>query len=102
MTVGLFGAVRWSVVANAPVVASILRVTMAIPQKIHSVIDDDVRAWSPHKVGDCEGVDNPRRRDEMPGRLLGRAISRRCRSPLVVEFMEAAKRIDDLPFEKRK
>ena len=102
MTIRLLGAVRRRVIADAPVVSSILWVAMTIPQKFHSMIDDDVGAWPTHKMGNREGVDDSRGREEVPGGLPGRAITRRCRSPLVVEIMESAKRIDYLPLEKRK
>src|SRR5271165_3807531 len=102
MTVGLLGGVRRRVIADAPVVPSILRIAMVIPQKFHSMIDDAVGAWPTHKMGNREGVNDSRGREEVPRRLPGRAITRRGRSPLVVEIMEAAKRIDYLPLEKRK
>jgi hypothetical protein len=75
---------------------------VAIPQKLHTVTDDSVRARPTHKVGDREGVNDPGSREQIPGRLPGRATTWRCRSPLVVEIMKAAKRINDMPFEKRK
>jgi hypothetical protein len=79
-----------------------VRVTVTIPQKFHSMVDDNVGARPTHKMGNRKGVNDSRRREEVPGRLPGRAITWRCRSPLVVEIMEATKRIDYLPLEKRK
>ena len=32
-------------------VSSVLGVAVAIPQKIHSVIDNNIRAWPTHEIG---------------------------------------------------
>ena len=40
MAVGLFCIVGRSAIADAPVVSAMLRIAMAVPEKIHSVVDD--------------------------------------------------------------
>jgi hypothetical protein len=75
---------------------------MAVPQKIHSMIDDDVGAWPAHQMGDRIGVGDPRGREEIPGWPYCRTVTRRGRAPFVVEIIEAAKRVDNSPLKKRK
>ena len=102
VTVGLLRCVRGTVVADAPIVPSILRVAVAIPQEIHSVIDNDVGARPTHEMGNRVSVNDSRGCEEIPGRLASCAITGRCWPPLIIEIVKAAKRIDNFPLEKRK
>jgi len=75
---------------------------MAVPQEVHSMIDDDVGAWPTHQMGDRIGVNDSRGREEIPSRLHGRTVARRGWSPFVVKIVEAAEGVDNIPLEKRK
>jgi hypothetical protein len=72
---------------------------MAIPQKIHSVIDNDVRAWPTHEIGYRVSVNDSRGCEEMAGPLTDCTLTGRCWSPVIVEIIEAAKRIDSSPLK---
>ena len=75
---------------------------MAVPQKIHSMIDDNVGARPAHQMGDRIGVSDSRGREEVPGRLHCRTVTWRGGSPFVVKIVEAAERVDNFTLEKRK
>ena len=76
---------------------------MAIPQKIDSVIDNEVRprlAYLPDTL--WRKRDGSQGCEEMPGGLVGCAVIGRGRPPLIVEIVDAAKRIDNLSLKKTK
>ena len=69
-------------------------IAMAFPKKVHPMVDDDVCARTAHEMRDRKRVDNPCRSEQITSRHAACAVARRRRSPLVVEIVEAAKRID--------
>ena len=50
VTVGLLGWIRWPIIADTPIVSSVLRTPVAIPQKISPVIYNNVCAKPTHKI----------------------------------------------------
>jgi hypothetical protein len=83
-------------------IPSVLGVAVVIPQKIHSVIDNGVRAWPTHEISYRVTVNDSRGCKEIPGGLVGCAVTGRCWSPLVVEIVETAKRIGKFVAQKTK
>jgi hypothetical protein len=75
---------------------------VVIPQKIHSVIDNGVRASPTHEISYRVTANDSRGCKEIPGALLGCAVTGRCWSPLVVEILETAKRIENSSLKKQK
>jgi hypothetical protein len=71
---------------------------VAIPQKTNSVINNDVCVWPIQEISDGVSVNDCRGCETVPGRL----VTGRCWSSLLVEIVEAAKRIDKSPLKKRK
>jgi hypothetical protein len=66
------------------------------------VIDNEVRAWPARKIRYGVSVNDSRGCEEIPGGgLVGCAVTGRCRPPLIVEIVEAAKRIDNSSLKKR-
>jgi len=101
MAVGLLRVIRRTVVTDAPVVSAMFGVAMALPQKFHPVIDDDVCAWPAHKMRNGERMHDPRRRKQIAGRRSSRAVAGRRGPPVVVEVVETAKRINNASLEER-
>src|SRR5579863_2875398 len=101
VTIGLFCRVRRTIVADRPIIPSIVRVAVAIPQEVHSVIDNDVGARPTHEIGDRVSMNDSGGRKEIPRGLASGAIAGGCWASLVVEIVKAAKRINDSPLEKR-
>src|SRR5260370_26929142 len=102
MAISLFCAVRWPLVADAPVVPATVGAPMALPQKIHPVVDYDVRAWSTHEIYGRERVDTSCRCKDMAGGRAACAVARRGWPPLVVEVVATANRIEYVTLEKHK
>ena len=100
MAVGLLGAIRRPAVTDAPIVTTELRVAMAFPQKIHSVIDDDVGAGPAHQMRDRECVDNPRRGVKVTSRGSSCAVARSHWSALIIEIVKSAERINNSSLKK--
>ncbi len=100
MAVGLFGAIRRPAVANAPIVTTELRVAMSFPQKIHSVVDDDIGARPAHQMRDRECVNNSSRREEVASGGSSCAVPRSHWQPLIIEIVKPAERIDDSSLKK--
>jgi hypothetical protein len=83
-------------------IPSALGVAVVIPQKIHSVIENDVRAWPTHEIIYRVSVNDSRGCKEIPGGVVGCAVTGRCRSHRVVEIVETAERIGNWSLKKQK
>ena len=102
MAIGLLGGIGQRAVADAPVIATVRRVAVAVPEKIHALVDDGVGAWPPHQRGDAEGVHETRGDVEVARRRQG-AVGTRChRSPGFIELEIAAERVAATGLEERK
>ena len=84
---------RWVRHSRRPRDSRPARVAVAVPDEVHAVVDDGVRAGPSHQVGDGEAVDHAGRRMELArGPAPGRE-SRRHRASRGVEIVEATRGI---------
>ncbi len=101
MAIGLLGIVGRPAVTDPPEVSAMIRVAMTVPQELHPVIDDDVRARPAHQVRDRERMHDSGRCEQIAGGRGAGAVAWRRGPPFVVEIVETAERIDDVALEKR-
>src|SRR5208282_4658999 len=76
VTIGLLDTVYRSVIADRPEIPAEILIAMALPKKIHSVIDNHVSAWPPHQMGDRISVHDPCRREKIARWRSSSAITR--------------------------
>src|SRR5665213_485295 len=57
VTVRLFAIIAATVLADGPDIAAIDSVAVAVPKKIHAMVDDQLRPRSPHQPGNRKAID---------------------------------------------
>ena len=91
MAVGLLATVP--AVTDAPDVAAVLHVAMAVPQKRHAMIDKAVRTGAAHQTGNCEAMDHA------GGNVDLADLRFADRTAGIVEGKEATRQIEALSLE---
>jgi len=75
---------------------------VALPQKFHGVINEDVSPGAPEKISNRKAMNHSRRRVEISTRATIRRHAGRLRPPLHIKFVKSSETIEASLFKERK